>query len=471
LCFVEIGKTDIWTPETVAQKYPAVRYHPLYLGEIAAAEPTRIQSMLESILADMEGGQLRPLPQRVFSLREAERAFRYMGQGFHTGKVVVTQARPAAIRDDGAYIVTGGLTGLGLTTAKWLADQGARNLVLFGRRAPDTNALTAIAHIEAAGTSVRVTQADVGDRAALAELLEDVRENMGPIRGIVHAAGVLEDGMLSEQTPERFARVMAPKVRGGWLLHELTATDRLDLFVLFSSAAALLGSPGQSNYAAANGFLDGLASYRHARGLPALSINWGSWAEVGMAAGVSADHHRRWAAMGLGLITPETGMDMLGQLLASGAGPQAAALPIVRSQVPATVAPFYRDLIKSETKPTEATPAVPENILADLRAAEPGARRELIEALLVDQVRRVLALPISQIVDPHEMLLNLGMDSLMAMELRNRMQASVGVHVAVADLLGGISLVELGRIVMSQLAFDDEPVATVDSVEWEEGQL
>jgi acyl transferase domain-containing protein/NADPH:quinone reductase-like Zn-dependent oxidoreductase/NAD(P)-dependent dehydrogenase (short-subunit alcohol dehydrogenase family)/aryl carrier-like protein len=469
--FVEIGKTDIWTPETVAQKYPAVRYHPLYLGEIAAAEPTRIQSMLESILADMEGGQLRPLPQRVFSLREAERAFRYMGQGFHTGKVVVTQARPAAIRDDGAYIVTGGLTGLGLTTAKWLADQGARNLVLFGRRAPDTNALTAIAHIEAAGTSVRVTQADVGDRAALAELLEDVRENMGPIRGIVHAAGVLEDGMLSEQTPERFARVMAPKVRGGWLLHELTATDRLDLFVLFSSAAALLGSPGQSNYAAANGFLDGLASYRHARGLPALSINWGSWAEVGMAAGVSADHHRRWAAMGLGLITPETGMDMLGQLLASGAGPQAAALPIVRSQVPATVAPFYRDLIKSETKPTEATPAVPENILADLRAAEPGARRELIEALLVDQVRRVLALPISQIVDPHEMLLNLGMDSLMAMELRNRMQASVGVHVAVADLLGGISLVELGRIVMSQLAFDDEPVATVDSVEWEEGQL
>jgi NADPH:quinone reductase-like Zn-dependent oxidoreductase/aryl carrier-like protein len=471
--FVEIGKTDIWTPEIVAQKYPDVRYHPLYLGEVAQADPELIRTNLENILADMRGGPLRPLPQTPFPLAQAERAFRYMGQGLHTGKVVITQARPATVRDDGAYVITGGLTGLGLTTAQWLADQGARKLVLFGRRAPSSDALAKIAKIEATGASVRVAQVDVGDQAALSALLSNVRQEFGPIRGIIHGAGVLDDGMLTEQTPERFARVMAPKVRGGWALHEQTAEDPLDFFVLFSSGAALLGSPGQSNYAAANGFLDGLASYRHASGLPALSINWGSWAEVGMAAGVGAEHHRRWAAMGLEMITPETGMEMLASLLASGAGPQVAAVPIVRARLPAAVGPFYSGLVDAKAAKADVL-AVPVDILGDLRAAEPDARRGLLDAALADQVMKVLALPVGQKVDPHETLLNLGMDSLMAMELRNRIQATVDVRVAVADLLEGASLSDLGRLIMSQLSFDDTrtDAATAGApVEWEEGQL
>lgn len=472
--FVEIGKTDIWTPETVAQKYPGVRYHPLYLGEVAAADPELIRSMLGNIIADMDDGPLRPLSQTVFPLAEAERAFRYMGQGLHTGKVVITQPRPASVRDDGAYVITGGLTGLGLTTARWLAEQGARNLVLFGRRAPSADAVAKIAEIEATGAKVRVAQVDVGDQAGLAALLSNVRQEIGPIRGVVHGAGVLDDGMLSEQTPQRFASVMAPKVKGGWLLHELTAKDPLDFFVLFSSGAALLASPGQSNYAAANGFLDGLASYRHARGLPALSINWGSWAEVGMAAGVGDDHHRRWAAMGLEMITPETGMEMLGSMLASGAGPQVAAVPIVRSRLPAAVGPFYSGLVDAKVAGKSDTVAVPVNVLADLRAADPDARRGLLDAVLADQVLKVLALPAGQKVDPHETLLNLGMDSLMAMELRNRIQAMADVRVAVADLLGGASLSDLGRTIMSQLSFDDAPTEAAGagaSEEWEEGQL
>jgi len=471
--FVEIGKTDIWTPETVAAKYPDIRYHPLYLGEIAATQPEFVRSRLEDILADMDEGPLRPLPQTVFPLEQAERAFRYMGQGLHTGKVVITQARPVTIQDNGAYVITGGLTGLGLTTARWLAEQGARKLVLFGRRAPSCSALAKIAEMEAKGATVLVAKADVSDAVALSALLSDVRERLGPIRGVVHAAGVLDDGMLSEQTPERFAGVMAPKVRGGWALHELTAKDPLDFFVLFSSGAVVLGSPGQSNYAAANGFLDALAAYRHARGLPALSINWGSWAEVGMAAGVGADHHRRWAAMGLEMITPESGMTMLADMLASGAGPQVAAVPMVRSRLPATLGPFYCGLIDNKTEQKDAV-VTPVDILADLHAVEPIARRALLDKLLADQVLRVLALPAGQKVDPQESLLNLGMDSLMAMEFRNRIQATVGVRVAVADLLGGASLTDLGKIVMSQLVFNDEVskmVAPDGVVEWEEGQL
>ena len=467
--FVEIGKTDIWTKETVGEAYPGVRYHPLYLGEVAATDPDFVRARLEAIFADMDGGPLRPLPQTVFPLSEAERAFRYMGQGLHTGKVVLTQPRAAPIRDDGAYVLTGALTGLGLTTARWLAENGARRLVLLGRRAPGAEAQAAIAEIEALGAAVRTAQVDVGDTAALAALLAAVRADMGPIRGVMHAAGVLDDGMLSEQTLERFARVMAPKVRGGWALHELTLKDPLDFFVLFSSGASLLGSPGQSNYAAANGFLDGLAAHRHARGLPALSVNWGSWADVGMAAGVGADHHRRWAAMGLEMITPEWGMEMLGSMLASGAGPQVAAVPLVRSRLPAGVGPFYQALIMQGAAPAQA--AAPVNILGELQAAEPGERRGILDAMLSDQVLRVLALPAGQKVDMHESLLNLGMDSLMAMELRNRLQAAVGVRVAVSDLLEGASITDLSAILMSEIAFEDAGEAAEGDVEWEEGDL
>ena len=356
--FIEIGKTEIWDAARVSERYPGIRYHALYLGDVAAADPAMMRERLDGILADMgDGGTLKPLPQTVFSFDEAERAFRYVAQGRHTGKVVLTQRRGAEIRRDGTYVLTGGLTGLGLTTARWLAEQGAGGVLLLGRRAPSEEARAVIAEMEALGARVFTAQADVGDTAALSSVLDDARREIGPIRGVIHAAGVLDDGMLSEQTPERFARVMAPKVRGGWALHKLTLEDPLDFFILFSSGAALLGSPGQSNYAAANGFLDGLAHYRQARGLPALSINWGSWAEVGMAAGVGTDHHRRWSAMGLEMITPTSGMEMLGEMIRSGAGPQVAAVPLVRARLPARVSPFYQELVNRQNAQVRFRPA------------------------------------------------------------------------------------------------------------------
>jgi aryl carrier-like protein len=323
--------------------------------------------------------------------------------------------------------------------------------------------------MEGLGTRVLTAQADVGDTAALSAVLEDARQKMGPIRGVIHAAGVLDDGMLSEQTPERFARVMAPKVRGGWALHKLTLQDPLDFFILFSSGAALLGSSGQSNYAAANGFLDGLAHYRRARGLPALSINWGSWSEVGMAAAVSADHHRRWSAMGLEMITPISGMEMLGEMIRSGAGPQVVAVPLVRTRLPANVSLFYQELVNRQDAKVDAAPPI--NIMNDLRAAEPSERQAGLDKFLADQVQCALALP--QAVDRHESLLNLGMDSLMAMELRNRLLTALGVRVAVADLLEGATVTDMGRTLMCQLVFEQAeqaPPITADAA-WEEGRL
>ena len=474
--FVEIGGRDIWDARTVAEKYPGLHYRIFDLEAAVAADPQRARSLLEDVLEDMKpGGRLRPLPKTVFELSQVTQAFRYISQGRHTGKVVITQRPSVKPRSDGVYVITGGLTGLGLTTAEWLSDQGAGGLVLLGRRAPNEAAKAVIESIQAKGVNVLIGQVDVADTGALAALLVRVRAGMGPIRGVFHAAGVLDDGMLGDQTPERIARVMAPKVAGGWLLHELTRDDPLDFFVLFSSASALLGSPGQSNYVAANGFLDGLAAYRQARGLPALTINWGSWTEVGMAAGVGADHHRRWAAMGLELITPELGMDMLSDMMARGTYAQMAAIPMVRSRLAKGAVPlFYEDLASGDVQMAGAGAAV--DVMAQLRDAVPEGRRAVLDSFVFDQVRRVLALSASQKLDVHESLLNLGMDSLMAMELRNRLQAMVGVRLAASDFISGASAAELSRLLFTELATDGHaPASDVQTgageVEWEEGRL
>lgn len=469
--FVEIGKTDIWDAASVAKAYPGVRYHALYLGDLSDSDPMRIQQMLSDIVADMRpGGSLHPLPQTTFDLVEAERAFRYMGQGMHTGKVVLTQRPGAPIRHDGTYIVTGGLTGLGLTTARWLARQGAGGIALCGRREPSAEALKAIAEMESAGAKVRAFRLDVADPVSLRAMLDEARSTFGPVRGVFHAAGVLDDGMLSEQTAERFAAVMAPKVRGGWALHDLTLADPVEHFVLYSSAAAVLSSPGQGNYAAANAFLDGLAHYRWARGLPSLSVNWGSWSDVGMAAGLGETHQRRWAAMGLKLITPDAGMDMLAEMLADGAGPQTIVIPMSTGRPSGQAPALFADLAggaKSRVEDTE--PAI--DIMSELRACAEKEREKVFESYVSGQVRRALALPANYAVDVHESLLNLGMDSLMAMEVRNRLQSGVGIRVSISDLLEGASVAKLARKVLGQLTFQtSEPQAKETAeMEWEEG--
>ncbi|HEY9226744.1 MAG TPA: SDR family NAD(P)-dependent oxidoreductase, partial [Gemmatimonadaceae bacterium] len=282
--FIEIGKTDIWDATRVAAEYPGIGYSALYLGEVTAADPQYIRNMLLELLQDFESGTLTPLPVHAFPLEKAVDAFRFMAQAKHTGKVVLTQHHGSQVRADATYLVTGGLGGLGLLVARSLAADGARHLVLMGRRAPSATAQATIDQLVASGVQVVVATADVAQAADVQRVIAQIATTLPPLRGIVHAAGVVEDAMLADQDAGRFSRVLAPKVAGTWNLHTLTREFPLDFFVLFSSGAALLGSPGQGNYAAANLFLDALAHQRHAHGLPALSINWGSWAEVGMAA-------------------------------------------------------------------------------------------------------------------------------------------------------------------------------------------
>ena len=253
---------------------------------------------------------------------------------------------------NGVYLITGGLGGLGLVVARWLVETGARRLVLAGRGAPSAAARGQIAELKDAGADVGVALVDVSDPQEVARLLDGIESHGAPLRGIVHCAGVLDDGVLLQQTPDRFRRVLAPKVLGAWNLHTLTRDRPLDVFALFSSAASLLGSPGQANYSAANAFLDALASYRRSRGLPAVSINWGPWAEVGQAA--RRGLRERFQAIGLETIAVRQGLQILELLIGSGPA-QVAVLPIhwqaFSRQLQAATSPFLSELLSpAETR-------------------------------------------------------------------------------------------------------------------------
>jgi myxalamid-type polyketide synthase MxaB len=452
--FIEIGKSDDWDVNEVAKAFPGVGYTRLYLGEVTAADPAAMRDRLSRILAECEAGTLHPLPHKLYPIEQAEDAFRFMGQGQHTGKIVVTQRRTVRLQANATYAVTGGLGGLGLATAQWMVREGARHIVLFGRGAPSETAQAQIAELRAAGAEVLVAKADVSNFDQLAGVLNEVQASMPPLRGLIHAAGMIDDGMLAELTMDRFATVMAAKVRGALNLHTLTRGLSLDFFVMFSSGAALLGSPGQGNYAAANGFLDALAYVRESRGLPGLSINWGSWSDVGMAAGVDESHQRRWAAAGLAMISPADGVQMLQDALYSGDRPQVAAVPLIRSKTPKGVSPFF-----SEVAPAEPESKGPDSssgqILESLARKAPEGRAALMIEFLSTQLVRILALGSTYKFDPRRSIVEMGMDSLMAMELRNRLLATLNARLTVSDLLKGPSTQELSAVILRAIELPD----------------
>jgi len=329
--------------------------------------------------------------------------------------------RPAVFSGDGTYLVIGGRGGLGQPLARWLVARGARHLVLTGRSAPDAAAEALVRELAAAGAEVRLERADAAVEADAARLLGVIAASPWPLRGLIHAAGVLDDGVVRQLTWDRLARVLEPKVAGAWHWHRLTLGLPLDFFVLFSSATSLLGSPGQANHAAANAFLDALAHHRRAAGLPATSINWGAWEEIGAAAERRVG--LRFLAQGIRTIPPAEGWRALDRLL--GAAPvQAAVLPVDWEAVPAalTRSPFFSGLRPAPS----AVPETPAGF-ADLAAAlPPTERRVRLAAEVRRQVAQILGLPGAERVDPRRGFFTLGMDSLTSVELRNRLQTALG---------------------------------------------
>jgi myxalamid-type polyketide synthase MxaE and MxaD len=287
-----------------------------------------------------------------------------------------------------------------------------------------------LAALTSSGAHILVARVDVTKAEQISSLLEEVERSMPPLRGIIHAAGILDDGLLLNMDQERFRRVLEPKMLGAWNLHSLTQSAPLDFFVLFSSAASLLGSPGQGNYASANAFLDALAHHRQALNMPALSINWGPWSDIGLAAS-SAKRGERLALMGIASLSPRQGLEALSTLLRERA-PQVGVIPLNlrqwrQSYPQAAQAPFLAHLIEEQ----DAAPRSQVNRSASpmrnaLLAAEMGQRRALLEEHLREQIGRVLRLSPASI-EAHTALSALGFDSLMALELRNRLEDSLGI--------------------------------------------
>lgn len=363
-------------------------------------------------------------------------------------RVEPTTAGPAPV-DKGSYLVTGGYGALGLRLAEWLAERGATRVALVGRSQASKDARDRIAQIEAKGVAVLQLAGDVAQIADVQALMAEFSVSGPPLRGVFHCAGELDDGIIAQQSWDRVERVMAPKIAGAWNLH--LATSGLDLkhFVLFSSAAALIGSPGQSGYAAANAFLDGLAQHRRAQGLPAASLAWGPWAGGGMAEGQGQSAE----GSPLRALAPEAALKAMEAAL-SDDRPQVG---IMDAAFEAWVAPvgIRADLLAELTpkrRPGTATaPRAAAFPVEALIAAPPEARPQILLELLREELARVLEADVATI-DPGASLIRLGLDSLMAMELRNRVKRELEVALPVVDLLKGPSLEELSANIAARMA-------------------
>jgi acyl transferase domain-containing protein/NADPH:quinone reductase-like Zn-dependent oxidoreductase/NADP-dependent 3-hydroxy acid dehydrogenase YdfG len=449
--FLELGKRDILTSEQFGAARSDCEYYAFDLGEEAHRDPSLLPGMFKDLLAAFAKGELRPLPLTVFANERIVDAFRFMAQAKHIGKIVVTKPALDAVtqispmelclRKEATYLITGGLGGLGLETARWMAGEGAGNIVVLGRHPPDPKTKAVLDELTRGGTRIAIEACDVSDELQLATSLDRISRSMPPLRGVVHAAGVLDDGVLEQQTWPRFAAVMAPKVRGAWNLHRLTLSADLDFFVMFSSAATFVGSPGQGNYAAANAFMDGLAHYRKAKGLPALSIDWGAWAETGMAARLAKKDAERWADRGLRPIQLDEGMAKLAEMLASSRA-QIVAAPIDSSRIFSN-ADFGRppSIVSEIIKPSRTaistggkTRPEEDNVVRRL-SAEPATRRfAILKAHIESAASRALGTTGGRSLDPRRPLHELGLDSLMSVELRNALASSLG-HPLSATLL------------------------------------
>ena len=321
--------------------------------------------------------------------------------------------------------MTGGLGGIGLAVAEWLATLGAGTIVLNGRRPPDENAQEAIRALEEQGATIRVELADVSKAEAVDEMLTRMDGDLPPLAGVIHSVGVLSDGALTNQSWDRFETVLWPKVLGAWHLHRATADRDLDLFILFSSRVGVMGNPGQANHASANAFLDQLAGHRRASGLPGQAIAWGAWSDIGEAAEQKDRIERQRSALGGRWFTPQQGMRALDRIVRQDVTTSvvmAMDWSVFEEAVDDRPA-FLEDLLSSVTEGETDAGVTSDDLLSRLAGASAGEREELLVTFLQQELQAVLRLPSTPA--PNIGFFDLGMDSLMAVELRNRLNRAL----------------------------------------------
>ncbi|WP_157897579.1 type I polyketide synthase [Mycolicibacterium rutilum] len=418
--FAEIAKRDIWTPEQMAAVRPDIAYEIVALDTVTFQEPERIRKLLTEVSDGLAAGEWAPLPAEIYPLTEARTAFRRMQQARHIGKIVLQIPNPLAPQPDRSYLITGGLGAIGLHTAAYLAQLGAGDIVLTSRRAPDAEAQRTIEEItERFKCRIHTYSADVGDEAEVAALLDRIRTELPPLAGVVHLAGVLDDALLSQQDVERFRTTLAPKAFGAYHLDRMT--DGLDFFIVSSSVSSVFGSPGQANYATANALLDGLVARRRAQGLPATGVNFGPWADGGMASSEAARANLN--AQGLVPLEPSAALNGLAEVVANGTA-QATVVKANWARAAKLLGATRPPILDLVLPRPEGEVTGDSELLKQLMEIPVPQRAGFVTEFLQREVQNFLRLASPPAATSR--FLDLGTDSLMAIELRNRLHSQFG---------------------------------------------
>lgn len=464
--FVELGKIGIWSPEQVKAERPDVAYHNFDLSELPPAELRRItKEILQTVVQHLDTGALAPLPVVAYQLDELEEAFGVLSRGANTGKLVVMleeheraderePSPPLAIHPDETYLITGGLGALGAVAARWLVAAGARHLAVLGRRPVAAEEMSRLAAELGEGVELVAYQGDVSSAADVARVFAALAARPTPLAGILHTAGVLADAPAARQTWDSVERVLQPKVYGTWLLHQAaTAAKSVRFFVAYSSISSVIGAAGQLNYAAGNAFMDGLMQWRTTHQLPGLSVNWGPWADVGMAATLDAQKLRSIEDRGVKLLKPAQAMRALSKLLGQPIGQRilceidwerfTANQPVANA--------LYRQVLPRAGARAQAIDL--DALLALPRGDREAGLRDLVRA----KVAEVLHFDSADDVDPEARFVELGLDSLAAVELKNALEAVFRIPLPTSTLFDYPSIRTLVEVIAKRLVPASEP--------------
>jgi acyl transferase domain-containing protein len=416
---LELGKREIWSPEQVSALRPDVEYHVYDTGSMLEVNPGLFAEFAQDLVPQIGAGDLPVIQSSVWPMARAAEAYRWMAQARHVGKIVLVPADEAPqIREDATYLITGGFGGLGLLSAEWLAEHGARRLLLVGRTAPGAAAQAKIAALTALGVYVRVAVGDVADAQTISSLLAQAAAEGAPVRGVIHAAGVAPDRTLANLTAKEFAQARRGKVEGAYVLQAATKNQELDFVVLYSSASVVLGSPGQGAYASANAEMDACATAWRRDGVRALSVAWGPWADAGMFAASQTQTQTELASRGLTPLSALRAFSALEQLMSRDIAYGVVA-DIDWKRFLAR-APSGLDLsMFAAFSQSEPAPTSEDNAITQLTALPITLRRAALETLVRDRVRTVIGLSPDHDLPLDAPLKEAGLDSLMAVELRN----------------------------------------------------
>lgn len=472
--FLELGKRDFYENTRIGLRpfRNNISYHGVDADQVMQLQPELTRRLFGEIMALFEQGVFHPLPYTCFEADRVVDAFRYMQQSQQIGKVVVTyangirQVEPAELATrptlsfsgDATWLVTGGLGGFGLRTAQWLVEKGVRNLVLISRSGLATaEAQTAVNALQQQGVRIHAAACDVTDQEALHQLLLTIGRELPPLKGIVHAATVIEDGLLRTMGVPQLQRVLAPKILGARHLHELTAHCKLDYFVLFSSATTLFGNPGQGNYVAANSWLEALARLRRANGLPATAVRWGAIDDVGFLARNQNIKESLQKRMGGAALQSEVALAVLEQLLladCSGLGVLELDWPSLRRFLPSAGHGRFAGL--SALYGEDGGAELQGDLLRLAVELPDNELQELISGMLQQEVGQILRIQPDKI-EVDRSLYEMGLDSLMGVELVTALESRFGIQLPVMALTEGPTITKLTIRVIGHLRGGEQP--------------